>query len=52
MADKPKLVRGTLANGAVVQTTEENAERLGAQFTPEKSSAQKATTRKSSSGDN
>lgn len=35
MADKPKLVRGTLANGAVVQTTEENAGRLGAQFTPE-----------------
>lgn len=39
MADKPKLVRGTLASGAVVQTTEENAERLGAQFTPEKSAS-------------
>jgi hypothetical protein len=33
MADKPKLVRGTLDNGAVVETTKENAERLGARFT-------------------
>ncbi len=47
MADKPKLVRGTVA-GATVQTTEENAERLGAQFEPEKASAKKSTSSKSS----
>jgi len=49
MADKPKTVRGTFANGAVVQTTEENAARLGAQFTPEgsKSTAKKAASSKS-----
>lgn len=43
MADKPKLVRGTVA-GATVQTTEENAARLGAQFEPEsKSSSSKSS---------
>lgn len=47
MADKPKLVRGTIG-GATVQTTEENAARLGAQFEPEKkASAKKATSSKS-----
>jgi hypothetical protein len=45
MADKPKLVRGTVA-GATVQTTEENAEQLGAQFEPEKAPAKKATSSK------
>ena len=48
MADKPNLVRGTVA-GAKVQTTEENAERLGSAFTPEKSTAKKAASGKSSS---
>lgn len=46
MADKPKTVRGTVA-GAPVETSEENAERLGAQFTPEKASAKKSTSSKS-----
>ena len=41
MADV-KIVRGTVA-GATVETTEENAERLGSAFEPEKS------TRKASS---
>ena len=44
MAEKPKTVRGTVA-GAVVETSEENAARLGADFTPEK----KAAAKKSSS---
>ncbi len=47
MADKPKLVRGTVA-GATVETTEENAARLGAQFEPEKkAAAKKASSSKS-----
>lgn len=46
MADKPKMVRGTVA-GATVETSEENAERLGAQFAPEKASAKKSTSSKS-----
>ena len=46
MADKPKTVRGMVA-GAVVETSEENAERLGAQFTPEKTPAKKAASSKS-----
>ena len=47
MADV-KLVRGTVA-GATVETSEENAERLGALFTPEsKSTAKKASSSKSS----
>ena len=51
MADKPKTVRGTVA-GAVVETSEENAARLGSAFTPEKASAKKSTsTRKSASSD-
>lgn len=44
MADKPKLVKGTLDNGAVVQCTEEDAAVLGARFTPEKSAAKKASS--------
>ena len=46
MADKVTLVRGIVA-GATVQTTAENAERLGAQFEPEKASAKKSTSSKS-----
>jgi len=46
MADKPKTVRGKIGD-AVVETTEENAERLGAQFTPEKASAKRSTSSKS-----
>ena len=46
MADKPKTVRGTVA-GAKVETSEENAERLGSAFTPEKASG-KSTSSKSS----
>ena len=45
MADV-KVVKGTLANGAVVSTSEENAARLGAQFTPEGQKARKATAAK------
>jgi hypothetical protein len=47
MADV-KTVRGTLA-GATVETSEENAERLGSAFEPEKSTAKKAASSKSSS---
>ena len=43
MADV-RTVRGTL-HGATVETSEENAERLGADFVPEK----KATAKKASS---
>ena len=44
MAEKPKTVRGTVA-GAVVETSEENAARLGAQFEPEiKAPAKKAAS--------
>lgn len=49
MAEKPKLVRGTVA-GATVQVTEEKAALLGAAFEPEKATAKKAsssTTKKS-----
>ena len=46
MADKPKTVRGTVA-GAVVETSAENAERLGSAFTPEKAPAKKAASSKS-----
>lgn len=46
MADKPKTVRGTL-NVATVETSEENAERLGAAFKPEKAPAKKASSSKS-----
>ena len=46
MADKPKTVRGTVA-GATVETSVENAERLGSDFTPEKASAKKSTSSKS-----
>lgn len=45
MADV-KLVRGTIG-GAKVETTEENAERLGSAFEPEKSTAKKASSSKS-----
>lgn len=46
MADKPKTVRGTVA-GAKVETSEENAARLGAAFTPEKAPAKKSASSKS-----
>ena len=46
MAEKVKTVRGTVA-GAKVETSEENAERLGSAFTPEKTTA-KASSSKSS----
>ena len=46
MADKPKTVRGTVA-GAVVETSEENAERLGSAFTPEKKAPAKSASSKS-----
>ncbi len=46
MADKPKLVRGTVG-GATVEVSEEKAERMGAQFTPEKTPAKKAASSKS-----
>ena len=45
MADV-KVVRGTLY-GAKVQTTAENAERLGSAFTPEKAPAKKAAAKSS-----
>ena len=47
MADKPKTVRGKIGD-AVVETSEENAARLGAQFAPEKAPAKKSTSSKSS----
>jgi hypothetical protein len=47
MADKAKTVRGTVA-GATVETSVENAERLGSAFTPEKAPAKKASSSKSS----
>ena len=45
MAEKRQTVRGTVA-GAIVETSVENAERLGAQFTPEKAPAKKAASSK------
>lgn len=48
MADRPKTVRGTL-RGATVETTEENAERLGSDFQPEKAPAKKAASSKKDS---
>lgn len=51
MADRPKTVRGMVA-GVVVETSEENAARLGSAFTPEKAPAKKAAaSRKSTSSD-
>jgi hypothetical protein len=46
MAD-PKVVRGTLG-GVTVQASEETAEQLGASFEPEKATAKKAATSKTS----
>lgn len=46
MADV-KTVRGTLG-GVVVETSEENVERLGSAFEPEKASAKKSASSKSS----
>jgi hypothetical protein len=46
MADV-KTVKGTLA-GAQVETSEENAERLGSAFEPAKTTAKKASSSKSS----
>lgn len=46
MTDKPKTVRGTIG-GATVETTEENAARLGAQFEPEKKAPAKKAAPKS-----
>ena len=46
MADV-KVVRGTLG-GAVVETSEKNAERLGSAFKPEKAPAKKAASSKTS----
>lgn len=48
MADEVKTVRGKLG-GATVETSEENAERLGSAFEPKKKSASKSTSSKSSS---
>lgn len=45
MAEKPKTVRGKIGD-AVVETSEENAARLGVQFTPEKAPAKKAASSK------
>jgi len=45
MADKPKTVRGTIG-GATVETSEENAARLGAQFEPESKTPAKKTAAK------
>ena len=45
MAEKPKIVRGKVA-GAVVETSVENAERLGSDFTPEKAPAKKSASSK------
>jgi|GEM_PF-5855446 len=42
-----KTVRGTVA-GAAVETSEENAERLGSAFTPERAPAKKAAPSKPS----
>ena len=48
MADKPKTVRGVIG-GATVETSVENAERLGLRFQPEsKAPAKKASSSKSS----
>jgi hypothetical protein len=45
MADA-KVVRGTLG-GAVIETTQETAGRLGSAFEPEKSAPKKASSSKS-----
>jgi hypothetical protein len=50
MADKPKTVRGTVG-GATVETSQENAERLGSAFTPEKAPAKKAAAKSSAKSD-
>lgn len=47
MADKPKMVRGTVAGGTV-EIPEEKAARMGSAFTPEKTEAKKAPSRKPS----
>jgi len=44
MAADVKTVRGTL-HGATVVTSEENAERLGSTFKPEKASAKRSTSK-------
>ena len=46
MADV-KVVRGTVG-GATVETSEENAARLGSAFTPEKAPAKKAAAKSDS----
>ena len=46
MAD-PKVVRGTLA-GVTVQVSEDTADLLGSAFEPEKTTAKKASSSKSS----
>ena len=46
MADV-KVVRGTVA-GVTVETAEENAERMGSAFEPEKSTTKKSSSSKSS----
>ena len=46
MADKPKTVRGKIGD-AVVETSEENAARLGLAFTPEKKAPAKKASSKS-----
>ncbi len=45
MADKPKTVRGTV-HGCVVETSEENAVRLGADFVPESKAASPKPSKK------
>lgn len=47
MADKPKMVRGTVAGGTV-EIPEEKAERMGSAFEPEKTTAKKAASSKKS----
>ena len=49
MADAPKTVRGALVSGVTVQVSEETAQALGAEFTPEKATAKKAAASKSDS---
>lgn len=46
MAEKPKMVRGTVAGGKV-EITEEKAARMGSDFTPEKAPAKKTASSKS-----
>ncbi len=47
MSAKAKTVRGKIGD-AVVETSEENAARLGERFTPEKAPAKKSASSKSS----